>query len=126
MSTFNPQSGNSQFGNIPFHKPPLFLEETLFALNETLTSGLTQAGGRNTRYCEKWLSEYFNKPILLTSSCTHALEMIALLLDIKPGEEVILPSFTFSSVANAFLLRGASLRFCDVDKFGNLELNSIK
>ncbi len=55
------------------------------------------------------------KNALLTSSCTHALELAALLCDLKPGDEVILPSFTFSSTANAFLLRGAKLVFCEID-----------
>jgi dTDP-4-amino-4,6-dideoxygalactose transaminase len=54
------------------------------------------------------------KKVLLTNSCTAALEMTAILIDIKPGDEVILPSFTFVSTANAFYLRGANLVFCDI------------
>src|SRR6266849_4127730 len=52
--------------------------------------------------------------VLLTTSCTHALELAALLLDVKPGDEVIVPSFTFSSTANAFVLRGARIVFADI------------
>ncbi len=55
-------------------------------------------------------------PMILTTSCTHALEMAALLCDVQPGDEVILPSFTFSSTANAFALRKAKLVFCDIRK----------
>lgn len=64
--------------------------------------------------CEKLLSELLNTTVLLTPSCTSALEMTALLLDIQPGDEVILPSFTFPSTANAFMLRGAIPVFCDI------------
>lgn len=64
--------------------------------------------------CEELLSDLFNTHVLLTPSCTAALEMTALLLDIQPGDEFILPSFTFSSTANAFMLRGATPVFCDI------------
>lgn len=68
----------------------------------------------NIQKCEQYLSEALNTTVLLTPSCTSALEMSALLLDIQPGDEVILPSFTFPSTANAFMLRGAIPIFCDI------------
>ncbi|MEY3774807.1 MAG: hypothetical protein RLZZ129_1587 [Verrucomicrobiota bacterium] len=74
------------------------------------------AGDRTfSRRCQKMLEDILGVPrALITTSCTHALEMTALLLDIKAGDEVIVPSFTFVSTANAFALRGAKLVFCDV------------
>jgi dTDP-4-amino-4,6-dideoxygalactose transaminase len=70
--------------------------------------------GRFTTRCRAWLEKRLGAPaVLLTSSCTHALEMSALLLDIKPGDEVIVPTFTFVSTANAFALRGATPIFAD-------------
>lgn len=68
----------------------------------------------NIQKCERYLSEVLNTTVLLTPSCTAALEMSALLLDIQPGDEIILPSFTMSSTANAFMLRGAIPVFCDI------------
>ena len=71
--------------------------------------------GPFTKRCREWLERRLAVPAaLLTGSCTHALEMAALLLDIKPGDEVIVPSFTFVSSANAFVLRGARPVFIDV------------
>jgi dTDP-4-amino-4,6-dideoxygalactose transaminase len=71
--------------------------------------------GRFTKRCQSLLEEVLSVPkVLLTTSCTHALEMAAMLLNIQPGDEVIVPSFTFVSTANAFALRGARLIFCDI------------
>src|ERR1700730_9675113 len=71
--------------------------------------------GASTKECEELLERELGTPrVLLTTSCTHALELAALLLDLEPADEVILPSFTFPSTANAFALRGASLVFCDI------------
>jgi dTDP-4-amino-4,6-dideoxygalactose transaminase len=68
-----------------------------------------------TKKCHKLLEELLGVPrVLLTTSCTHALEMTALLLDIQPGDEVIVPSFTFVSTINAFVLRGARPVFIDI------------
>ncbi|MDX4036781.1 dTDP-4-amino-4,6-dideoxygalactose transaminase [Aliarcobacter skirrowii] len=68
-----------------------------------------------TKKCHKWFEEKLNcKKVLLTPSCTHALEMAAILLDIKEGDEVIMPSYTFVSTANAFVLRGAKIVFVDI------------
>src|SRR5579862_2031138 len=81
------------------------------AIDEMHVSG----NGRFTKMCHALLVELLGAPkVLLTTSCTHALEMAALLLDIQPGDEVIVPSFTFVSTINAFVLRGASPVFCDV------------
>ena len=81
------------------------------ALNGTVLCG----DGPFTKRCHTWLEHHFSaKRVLLTTSCTHALEMSALLLDLKPGDEVIVPSFTFVSTANAFVLRGAKPVFSDI------------
>ena len=69
-----------------------------------------------TARCREWLKvNHDAKSVLMTPSCTHALEMSAFLYDLKPGDEVILPSFTFVSTANAYAARGATLRFVDID-----------
>jgi len=71
--------------------------------------------GPFTKKCNAWFEERFNTPkALLTTSCTHALELAAILVDIKPGDEVIAPSFTFVSTVNAFVLRGAKIVFVDI------------
>ncbi len=71
--------------------------------------------GEFTKKCNKWIEEKTGtKKCLLTTSCTHATELAALLLDIKPGDEVIMPSYTFVSTANAFVLRGAVPVFVDI------------
>ena len=71
--------------------------------------------GPFTKKCNKWIEENFNtSKALLTTSCTHALEMSAILADIKSGDEVIVPSFTFVSTVNAFVLRGAKIVFVDI------------
>src|SRR5579862_2172751 len=81
------------------------------AIDEMHVSG----NGRFTKMCHALLEELLGAPkVLLTTSCTHALEMAALLLDIQPGDEVIVPSFTFVSTAAAFVLRGARPVFIDV------------
>jgi len=82
--------------------------------------------GYFTKECEKWLNHYyFNSRTLITNSCTASLETTALLLDIKPGDEVIMPSYTFVSTANAFALRGAIPRFVDIDQT-TLNINPLK
>lgn len=70
--------------------------------------------GHFTKKCHELLSRHFGAPVLLTHSCTAALEMAAILFDVGPGDEVILPSFTFVSTANAFVLRGAVPVFVDI------------
>ena len=71
--------------------------------------------GKYTKFCNRWFEVRTGSPkVMLTTSCSHALEMAALLLDIKPGDEVIMPSFTFVSTANAFVLRGAKIIYVDI------------
>ena len=80
-----------------------------------LASGETSGDGAFSKQCQRLLGDAFGaRNVLLTTSCTSALELAALLCDLEPGDEVILPSYTFVSTANAFLLRGATLRFVDV------------
>lgn len=101
--------------DIPFNIPYLSGEEQKY-IDDAIQRRSFSAGGHYTTLCENWLQEYTKaKKILLTSSCTHALEMCALLLDIKKGDEVIMPSFNFVSAANAFVLRGAKIIFVDID-----------
>lgn len=99
---------------IPFNKPPYIGKESeyvLDAVNKEHISG----DGEYTKKCAKKLEELSGtKRSLLTTSCTHATEMAALLSDIKPGDEVIMPSYTFVSTADAFVLRGATPVFVDI------------
>ena len=99
---------------IPFNIPPSVGTEQDFICDAI---GRRRLCGDNfyTKECNRLIEEkYHAKKALLTSSCTHALEMSALLCDIKPGDEVIMPSFTFVSTANAFVLRGAKIVFVDI------------
>lgn len=98
---------------IPFNKPYLHGRELVY-IAQAVASGKISGDGLFTRKCqEAFQRRYGYGRTLLTTSCTDALEMSALLLDIEPGDEVILPSFTFVSTANAFALRGAKLVFAD-------------
>ncbi|HYF07276.1 MAG TPA: dTDP-4-amino-4,6-dideoxygalactose transaminase [Acetobacteraceae bacterium] len=84
-------------------------------LAQAVASGRLAGGGSFTRRCESWLQENLPAPrALLTHSCTAALEMAAILAEVGPGDEAIMPSFTFSSTANAFALRGATPVFVDI------------
>jgi len=97
----------------PFNKPHLTGKEAHY-LYQAVYSGKISGNGTFTQRCQRHLEERFGfGKCLLTSSCTDALEMAALLSDIQPGDEVIMPSFTFVSTANAFVLRGARIVFCD-------------
>jgi dTDP-4-amino-4,6-dideoxygalactose transaminase len=99
---------------IPFNRVSPVGRE-LDYVREALAGGHISGAGPFTRMCEQLLERELGVPrVLLTTSCTHALEMSALLLDLKPGDEVILPSFTFVSTANAFVLRGARPVFVDI------------
>ena len=99
---------------IPFNRPHLTGREFQY-IQEAVTSGQLSGNGRFTRRCHEMLEARLGAPrVLLTHSCTAALEMAALLLDLAPGDEIILPSFTFVSTANAFVLRGAVPVFVDV------------
>jgi len=98
---------------IPFNRPH-FTGHELGFVNEAIQSARVSGDGPFSRRCESSLqARYGFARGLLTTSCTDALEMAALLCEIQPGDEVILPSFTFVSTANAFALRGARLRFVD-------------
>ena len=99
---------------IPFNRPCLVGNEFKY-IAEAIASGHASGDGPFTRKCNELLERELGVPrVLLTTSCTHALEMVALLLDCGPDDEVIVPSFTFVSTANAFALRGARLVFADI------------
>lgn len=99
---------------IPFNRASLCGNE-LDYMAQALEQGHISGDGSFTRQCHQFLEQALDVPkVLLTTSCTHALEMAALLLDIQPGDEVIIPSFTFVSTVNAFVLRGAKPVFIDV------------
>jgi len=98
---------------IPFNKPYLHGRELVY-IAQAVASGKISGDGLFTRKCHSFFEERYGfAKALMTTSCTDALEMCALLLDIKEGDEVIVPSFTFVSSANAFVLRGAKLVFAD-------------
>src|SRR5262249_61281997 len=99
---------------IPFNRAGLVGDEFRY-ISEALAIGHISGDGRFTKKCHELLEKELGvSKVLLTTSCTHALEMAAMLLDIQPGDEVIVPSFTFVSTANAFVLRGAKPVFCDI------------
>jgi len=101
---------------IPFNKPFIVGKE-LYYISQSVLSGKIAGDGLFTRKCHELLEEKFGiMKVLLTHSCTAALEMAAILCEIREGDEVILPSFTFVSTANAFYLRGAKLVFVDINK----------
>ena len=84
-------------------------------IQEAIASGKICGDGTFTKKCSQWMKEHFyTNQAFLTTSCTHALEMAAVLSGVKPGDEVILPSYTFVSTADAFVQRGASLVFVDI------------
>ena len=98
---------------IPFNKPYLTGKEAHY-LYQAVYSGKISGNGVFTKRCQHFFeNRYGFKKCLLTTSCTDALEMSALLIDIQPGDEVIIPSYTFVSTANAFVLRGAKIIFAD-------------
>jgi dTDP-4-amino-4,6-dideoxygalactose transaminase len=99
---------------VPFNRPSLTGREAEY-MSEAITRMHISGDGHFTRRCHQYLENTLSVPrVLLTTSCTHALEMAALLLDFKADDEVLLPSFTFVSTANAFVLRGAKPVFCDI------------
>ena len=101
-------------GLIPFTLPTLEGDEVLY-MTEALTKSRLSGDGPFTRRCQAHLEEALGVPAaLLTTSCTAALDMSALLLDVQPGDQVIVPSFTFVSSINAFVLRGATPTFADI------------
>ena len=99
---------------ILFNKQSIYGNEIEY-VNNVLDTGHTSGDGTYTKKCQELLQKELNVPkVLLTTSCTHALEMTAILLEIGPGDEVILPSFTFVSTVNAFVLQGAQPIFVDI------------
>lgn len=112
---------------IPFNRPPYTGYEDAHVL-AAMRSDKISGDGNYARRCQEWFVQRLGcAAALLTPSCTHALEMAALLLDVGPGDEVIMPSYTFVSTANAFALRGALIVFVDVDPLTmNLDVEQIR
>jgi dTDP-4-amino-4,6-dideoxygalactose transaminase len=99
---------------IPFNKP-LTTGKEIEYIRKAIANRKLSGDGSFTKKCHTWFEEHFGcTKALLTTSCTHALEMAAILADIQPGDEVIMPSYTFVSTANAFVLRGAKIVFIDI------------
>ena len=99
---------------IPFNKP-FVIDKEFEYIHDAINQGVLRGDGIYTKKCHKFLEEKLNcQKSLLTHSCTAALEMAAILLDIKPGDEIIMPSYTFVSTANAFVLRGGVPVFVDI------------
>lgn len=112
---------------IPFNKPHLSGNEIDY-IKDAVLSGKISGNGKYTKWCQEWFEKKYGfKKCLLTTSCTDALEMAALLINIQPGDEVIVPSFTFVSSANAFELRGAKIIFSDSrDDHPGINENSLE
>ncbi|MDX2191151.1 MAG: dTDP-4-amino-4,6-dideoxygalactose transaminase [Bacteroidota bacterium] len=112
---------------IPYNKPYITGNEQKY-IAESLQSGKMSGDGPFTKKCTQFLEQkYGYNKVLLTTSCTHALEMASLLADIKEGDEVILPSYTFVSTANPFILRGAKLVFVDsMPNHPNMDASKIE
>lgn len=111
---------------IPFNKPFLTGRETEY-IQEAVLSGKISGDGLFTKKCHNFFEQRFGfNKVLLTTSCTDALEMAAILINIEDGDEIILPSYTFVSTANAFALRGAKLVFADSGDINpNIDVDQI-
>ncbi len=100
--------------HIPFNLPPVTGSESKY-INDAILSQKLSGDGPFSKLCQEWFTDKLGcKSTLLTPNCTQALEMAAILIDIQPGDEVIMPSYTFVSTANAFVLRGAKIIFVDI------------
>ena len=112
---------------IPFNKPFLTGRETEY-IEDAVKSGKISGNGIYTKKCQTFFEEKFGfKKCLLTTSCTDALEMAAILINLKEGDEVIMPSYTFVSTANAFVLRGAKIVFADsLPNHPNMDCRSLE
>ena len=117
-----------KFENIPFNIPTVFEKDFKKNFSKLRKNNKYSSVGYFSNKCEKWLKKNVNaKAALLTNSCTSALEMCALLLDLKKDDEIIMPSFTFVSTANAFVLRGAKPVFVDINNRDlNIDSNKIE
>ena len=99
---------------IEFNVPP-YVGTEIDYITDAISSHKICGDGKYTKLCNKWIEDKTGTTkALLTTSCTHATELAAILADIKPGDEVIVPSYTFVSTANAFVLRGATVVFVDI------------
>ena len=99
---------------IDFNRPAIVGKELEY-IKDAVDQGMLCGDGKYTKLCSSWMKERFHvNQVFLTTSCTHALEMAAYLCDIHPGDEVIMPSYTFVSTADAFVLRGAKIVFVDI------------
>ncbi|OGX83516.1 dTDP-4-amino-4,6-dideoxygalactose transaminase [Hymenobacter glacialis] len=112
---------------IPFNRPYLSGPETQY-IEEAVRSGKISGDGIFTKRCHQFFEQHMGvHKALLTTSCTDALEMAAILLDLQPGDEVIVPSYTFVSTPNAFVLRGAKIVFADSTKENpNIDVTSLE
>lgn len=99
---------------IDFNRPAYTGKEMEY-IQDAIQRGMLCGDGEYTKQCSRWMEERFHTAhVMLTTSCTHALEMAAYLSDIQPGDEVIMPAYTFVSTADAFVLRGARIVFVDI------------
>jgi len=112
---------------ISFNKPLLTGKETDYII-QAVNSNKISGDGMFTKKCHEFFEKKYGfKKVLLTTSCTDALEMAAILLDIKEGDEVIAPSYTFVSTVNAFVLRGAKIVFVDsTSENPNLDVDALE
>lgn len=111
----------------PFNKPYLSGNEASY-IEQAVRSGKISGDGEFTKKCHRFFEERFGfGKVLMTTSCTDALEMAAILINIQPGDEVIMPSFTFVSTANAFVLRGANIVFADSNSLNpNIDTKALE
>ena len=112
---------------LPFNKPHLTGKETHY-IYDAVDSLHLSGNGKYTKKCHQFFEKKYGfKKCLLTTSCTDALEMAAILIDTKEGDEIIMPSYTFVSTSNAFVLRGAKIIFCDSEKDSpNIDADKIE
>lgn len=110
---------------IPFNKQNLFGKELEY-ISDAFENGKISGDGKYTKLCSQFMEERFGaRKVLLTASGSHALDMAAILIDLKPGDEVIMPSYTFVSTVNAVVLRGAKPVFCEIRE-DNLNIDESK
>ncbi|WP_298764381.1 dTDP-4-amino-4,6-dideoxygalactose transaminase [uncultured Polaribacter sp.] len=117
----------SIYKHIPFNKPYMTGDES-FYIKDAVLSGKISGNGKYTKLCQNFFEQKYGfGKCLLTTSCTDALEMAAILINISPGDEVIMPSYTFVSTSNAFVLRGAKIIFIDSTKDNpNIDVSKIE